>query len=263
MVYRTKRRRGYHPYRRGRKRLRTFRKKGYIAARARKRRFTASVKKLIRSTAEVKRTAADPLTYTFNSGAGANATMSTPVDLPQLFLSIPFGVNDGDRVGEQIRTKKAILKLLLHSPISEQIVLQVFVGYFKTSPGTLPSAASLLNIFDDGGGVAPADGTLLSLMRSVNTDQFRIISYTRHKLGPQIGGGGLSNNDFPIYKTKYIDLTKALGTLKFSHIDATPPTNKHLYLFMNWVQVDGAISGGAANDLPRVQYYLDYTYTDI
>lgn len=252
------------PYFYGKKSMRKTAKK---VKRTPRKKTTKNVRAIVKSElsrrVEVKRTASDPLTYTFNSGASANATMSTPVDLPQLFLSLPFGVNDGDRVGEQVRTKKATLKMLLNSPISEQIVLQVFVGYFKASPGTLPSGASLLNIFDDGGGVSSADGTLLSLLRSINTDQFRIIHYSRNKLGPATGGAGLTNNDFAIYRTKSIDLTKHLGTLKYSYVDATPPTNKHLYLFMNWVNVDGSISSGAANDLPRVQYYLDYTYTDL
>lgn len=238
-----------------RKRRRVF-KKRVAPYRIRQRRFTKAVKKLIQSTAETKRTSADPVSYTFNANNGA---MSAPIDLPSQFISLAQGTGDGERVGEQVNTKKATLKMLIQSNATEASVLQVFIGYRKNSPGILPSAPNLTDVFDDGAGTAPADGSLLSLMRSTNTDEWRFFTYRKLKVGPS-NATGMVNNDFPAYRKIYIDLTKHLGKLRYQDNTSQPPTNKHMYLFMNWVN---PATGTSSTNPPKVQFYLDYTYTDM
>lgn len=241
-----------------RKRRRVF-KKRTAPYRMRKRRFTKAVKKLIQNTAEVKRTSSNPQTYTFNAD---NSAMSAPVDIPQLFCAMAQGTGDGDRIGEQIRTKKAVLKVLvqagLPNPSAECQILQLFIGKFKSLPGTPPTAAQLTGIFDDGSGTAAADGTLLSLLRSINSDMFTIYRYKRVKVGNSTAAG-FTNNEFPAYRTFSIDVTKHLGLLKYNGELVSSPTNKHFYMFCNWVNPDGTTPDAQP---PRVQYYLDFTYTD-
>lgn len=243
----------------GSKRRRTYRKsslKKIAPSRSRRRNFTKAVKKLIQSTAEVKHSAADPVAYTFNAN---NGTMSVPIDLTQTFIQgISVGASDGTRIGEQVTTKKALLKCLITAPttLTEASILQLFIGFRKETPGAIPTAAELTRIFDDGGGTAPADGTLFSLMRSVNRDEFRIFNYKKIKVG-HANAAGFVNNDFPAYRMVTIDLTKHLGVVKWSSLGGI--TNKHMYLWCNWVNPDGTVPD-VAN--PKLNFYLDYTYTD-
>lgn len=217
----------------------------------------ALVKREIQKAAEVKRINADPVSYTFGVN---NLTMSPAVDLNAYFLSIGEGTGDGERIGEEIMTKSAKMKMVIQSPTNDAAILQLFIGTYKATPGSLPTAGQLGQIFDDGAGTASADGTLLSLLRSVNTDVWRIYNYKQLKIGRQNLSGSVQNNDFPLYRKLTIDLTKHLGKLKFPSGAAGPPTNKHLYIFCNWVN---PLTGTSSTDPPKVQYYMDYTYTDL
>jgi len=226
-----------------------------------KRAFNERVKQLIQQQAEVKRSNADPIDYTFNAN---NATMSAPVDLLSQFVQIPQGAADGSRNGEQVRTKKATLKMLIQAPdldgTSATAVLQLFVGYCKETPGTAPSNAQLLRIFDDGAATQDADGSLFSLMRPVNRDVFNIHTYKQIKIGAA-NANGFVNNDFQVYRKVYVDITKILGVLKYplASVGFTP-TNRHLYLWCNWVDPE---TGTTSTRPPKVQFTIDYTYTDI
>jgi len=263
MVYSRKRKRSVAgPYRRNKR----YRGRGRVwkktrPAGLRKRAFTKRVKQLIQSSAEVKRCNADPISYTFNAN---NATMSAPVDLLSQFLQIANGVNDGERIGEQVRTKKATLKMLIQTPdldgTSATAVLQLFLGYCKESPGSAPTNAQLLRIFDDGSITTDADGSLFSLLRPVNKDVFAIHNYRQIKIGAA-NANGFVNNDFAVYRKVFIDITKHLGVLKFpTGFVGDTATNKHLYLWCQWVDPE---TGTLSTRPPKVQFTIDYTYTDI
>jgi len=248
------------PYKRYKRRPWKARASG---ARTKRRYLRTMVKNQIQASAEKKQINADPQTYTF---AANNVSMSTPIDLTQTFLQIQQGVDDGERIGEQVRTKKAILKCLVQAPdvagTAACAILQLFVGYVKDTPGTVPTSSELLTIFDDGGGVAPANGLITTLLRNINTDVFRIHAYRQVKVGLATAAG-FTNNDFPAYRKVYIDMTKVLGVLKYSQA-SNNPTNKHWYLFCNWVNPeDGTTTASPSTQPPRMQYYMDYTYTDV
>jgi len=248
------------PYKRYKRRV--FKRKA-SGARIRRRNLRSLVKTQILATAEKKTINADPQTYTFNAN---NVNMSTPIDLTQAFLQIQQGTDDGERIGEQVRTKKAVLKCMVQAPSAtptpEAAVLQLFVGYAKESPGAVPTASQLLTIFDDGGGTAPCNGLITTLLRNINKDVFRIHAYRQVKVGLSTAGG-FTNNDFPAYRKVFIDMTKVLGVLKYNQL-SNNPTNKHWYLWANWVDPnDGLSTASPSVEPPRMQFYMDYTYTDM
>jgi len=257
--YKRKRRRSTPGYR---KRTRYMRKKA-APYRARKRAFTKSVKKLIQSSAETKCINTGPQTYLFNLN---NSTASSPVDLPATFLFIPQGTNDGERIGEQIRTKKAVLKLSIQAPDAANVparaaILQLWIGYYKRTPGTAPTPSQLDEIYDQGPVTIPANGSITTLLRKVNTDVFRIHTYKQIKIGSSIAGA-FANNDFPAFRKVYIDMTKAFGVVKYDEFNNIP-VNKQWYMWMNWVDPEDGVSVGTPSTRPpRVQFFLDYTYTD-
>lgn len=220
--------------------------------------ISSLVKKEIYKAAEVKRNGQNPQVYNFNAD---NTVMSTPVDLTSQFCTMSNGTADGFRIGELVRTKKATLKLIVtpHDTFNTASILQIFIGYALATKGSPPTAAQLTGIFDDGSVGAPADGSKLSLMRAVNRDAFRIYNYRKIKIGSSTTTG-FNNNDFPAYRILNFDMTKHLGLLKYTGSGSEPPNNKHIYMFMNWVDPK---TGGFADKAPEVQYYMDFTYTDV
>jgi len=250
-----------------------YRKKGRFwkatkkasGTRIRKRNFTKAVKKLIRSTAEKKRVSSSASLYVFGlDGDGApdatNSSMSQAVDLTQLFCDVPQGTNDGERIGEQIRVHSAKLKLLVRPPTGiEASVLRVWVGRYKATPGVRPTALNFLELLDTGSTTTGFNGTMLNMLYPNNTDAFTILATRTIKVGHS-NAVGFVNNDFPSYRAVTIDLTKHLGVLKYAQSLVTTPTNKHLYLWMGWVNPDGT-EPSSAN--PRVTYFMPVTYTDL
>lgn len=270
MAYPRKRRAYASPYSRRVKRRKVLKPK-YSAYRAKKRYFTKAVKKLIQSTAEVKHANTDVIEYNWNPGGGiTNAAMGPAICLmgptgstAQGSVQISQGDADGARVGNSCRTKSARLKVLMQPNIlnAAPVILQLFVGYIKQVPGTLPSAFSLTQIFDMGSSVAAADGTPTSLMWNINRDYFTIIHYSKTKLGGSNTSALASNNDFPALVMKTINLKTFNGVLKFNDNNANP-TNKQLYLFANWVN-PALPAGGDTTHYPQLSYYVDYAYTDV
>lgn len=246
-----------------------MRRKKPVTGYYRQRMFARQVKAIMRKAAETKRTSGDPKTYSFNAAAqNCNDTMSTPVDLTSQFCNIPPGTEDGQRIGERVMTKSAQLKLIVQPSATDArpCIVQVFVGYYRPNPGEIPTPANLTNIFDAGENSSSADGTLLSLVRPVNKDAFHIAAYKQFKVGGSTGGSLTTdndNNDFPLYQAATVNLSKEFGTLTFN-APSNVPSNKHLYMFCNFVYAVGTLHPGIGSDArPRVTYYLDYRYTDV
>lgn len=255
------------------KRRRTSRKRRTKGRRSYRKRRTATmslkraVNAIITRRAETKHTPAPPSTYEWDISLPTqpNKTMSDPVDLLDQYLKISQGTQDGQRVGDRIRTKSAKLKILVtpNPSTGQPVICQIFVGYLKVLPGTSPSAANLTKIFEEGGGTAEADGTLVSLMRNINRELFHIVAYRQVKVGSQIlnGAQGVAGIDYPAYQRLSIDLTKTLGELQYS-VSGQPPTNKHLYMFCNYVRADGLDVQNIVQS-PVVTYFIDYKYIDV
>lgn len=215
------------------------------------------IKKVVRSLAEKKTVNADPLAYTFNA---VNSTMSPAVDLSTPLQNIVQGNADGTRIANRIRLTKYTLKIAFNMPSvvdggrSDQGVVQMFIGRLKQDPSQLPNAVDLTRIYQDGGGVAGADGTMLSTIRDINTDYFNIVAYRKFKLGR--ADAALPNNDFPLYQEFVInDLLK--GEVVYN--DALTPVNKFLYMWCTWTGLNSVATTVAHVEC---RYYLSVAYTD-
>lgn len=215
------------------------------------------IKKVVRSLAEKKTVNTDPLLYTFNA---VNSTMSPAVDLTTALTGIAQGNTDGARIGNKIRLAKYTLKINF-VPTSTVVapgayIVQLFVGTLKQDPGKLPSATDLTRIYDDGAGTAAADGTMLSTIRDINTEYFKIAAYRKFKLGPALNGT-VTNNDFPFFQEFVIDdLLK--GEVIYN--DALTPVNKFLFMWCTATSVYDAITVSAP---VLCRYYISCQYTDI
>ena len=234
-------------------------------ARLRKRRFTARIKSLIHRTAETKSLSSAPVEYVFDN---QNFNMSTPQDIMER-LTMEVGPSDGQRVGQKITTKSCRLKMIVRAPPPDidgldnrrqsVAILQIFIGYNKESPSTPPTEQEMARIFDRGQQVTAANGTVDSLQYNINREQFRILYYKKVKVGNR-NAADFANNDFPAYRLMNLNLTKFMGTLQYPGNLNAKPTNKHLFIFCNWVDPSERIGG--RDNSPRLNWYLDHKYSD-
>lgn len=244
--------RSRRPYRR--KRTRRTRK-----------RFCRAVKNCVRSIAETKRCSTSAEAYQFGLQSGLPIL---PISLTER-LDIPQGNQDGQRIGQRVMTKKCTLKLICRAPTPDvqgdptaPCILQIFVGYRKSSPSITPDSTALNRLFDLGNAVRAPDGTLESLTYSINKEEFRILYYKKIKLG-NADAARAHNNDFPLFRFVNLSLTKFMGQLHFNGVTTLPPTNRHLYLWATWVNPNRTVNADDVTYNPGLVWYMDYTYTDI
>lgn len=190
-------------------------------------------------------------------------------------LAIPQGVQDGQRIGNNIRIKKVMLKANFvpvpvtgENPIPRPQVCKIYFGYSKPqlalSRGELPSAA--LDFFKVGGTNAAPQGDIRDLNKSINTDLYTIVKKSRNmKVGnsryfqSQLADQDFNNNDFGLFKSYSADLTKFYHkTQRFNEND-TGSSNRGLYMYVTCVDATGTQS----TSLPmQMSYELCISYTD-
>lgn len=190
-------------------------------------------------------------------------------------VSIPQGVQDGQRVGQNIRIKKVMLKAnFIPVPVTGENVIprpqiiKVYFGYVKSqvgvSRGELPSAA--LDFFKTGGVNANPQGDVRDLNKTINNDLYTIVKKSPHiKVGnsryfqSQLADQDFNNNDFALFKSYSCDLTKFYHkTQKFNEADAGS-SNRSLYMYVTCVDANGTQS----SYLPmQMSYELSIAYTD-
>lgn len=190
-------------------------------------------------------------------------------------ISIGRGPNESNRIGSEIRVKKVTLRCnFLPSPVSGDNVIprpqivKVYFGYAKSqlgvSRGELPSAA--LDFFKVQGQNAAPEGDVRDLNKIINTDLYTIVKKSRNiKIGnsryfqSQLGDQDFNNNDFNLFKTYNVDLTKFYHkNQKFNENDQGS-SNRGLYAYVTCVDATGTQSV----ELPvQMSYELMVQYTD-
>ncbi|AXH77958.1 MAG: putative capsid protein [Circoviridae sp.] len=211
------------------------------------------VDKQLQRKVETKETGTDSSLYNWNTD---NSTMSTPTLLTSCFY-IPQGTRNSTRIGDTINVTKAKLKMVL-SASSVPLIVQIFIGKLKHDPARLPTPDELREIFQDGGNARAADGSFQSLLRTVNRDMFTIYNYKKIKLGPAASTASGSNNDFDLFRLMNITLKSLMGKVVYS-TDGGIVTNKKLFMFCNYVNMDGTTSSFS----PKLEWWVDLEYNDL
>lgn len=190
-------------------------------------------------------------------------------------ISIPQGVQDGQRVGQNIRIKKVMLKAnFIPVPVTGDNVIprpqiiKCYFGYVKSQVGVargeLPSSA--LDFFKVGGQNAAPQGDVRDLNKTVNTDLYTIVKKSPHlKVGnsryfqSQLADQDFNNSDFSLFKSYSADLTKFYHkNQKFNEQDAGS-SNRSLFMYVTCVDANGTQS----SYLPmQMSYELSIAYTD-
>lgn len=190
-------------------------------------------------------------------------------------LAIPQGVGQGERIGSTIRTRKLVLKYIIHpnpqdattqpQPVPQDVC--VWIGFLKNNRMKQPDLADFNVYFQNGSSTQAPTSTLYDMLLPENLDIFHICKKIRHKIGNSVytdySGIKPSNyytsNDYHLNVTRTIDCTKYINkVLKFNDASVQPDTG--LYMWMTAVPADGQT--GYQEKVVRMSYTLRYEYED-
>lgn len=217
-------------------------------------------------------------------GYANNATNFQTVNIYPLtpysgFTQITQGLGDADRIGDDIRTYKAKLKIVLYpeaynastNPLPECQDVRIMI--------VKPRGASIIadiqntvnvDFFNTGNTSVPIAGNLVDMTRTINNDKLITFYDKIHKIGfaGYTGTGSqasyqyMANNDYKLNKIIKLDVTKWIPKL-FKYNDNGPtPNTHHVYIIFCPVNATGTVSGSAANQyklLMNMTYEFNYT----
>jgi len=190
-------------------------------------------------------------------------------------LEIAQGVQHHQRVGNEIRIKKAYIKFLFFpraydaetnanpKPIDIQLI-------FAKSKTQANATISLTGFFQDNNTDENFDGNLTDLCKTVNEDKFTVLGTKIYKLGTAgyAGTGSIGsvdqqyyeNNDYKYNVIRKLDVTKYLNKVyRFNDTELTPWQNP-TFIVVNAVDANGGNSPG--NDYRAIAHwhlYIEYT----
>ena len=193
------------------------------------------------------------------------------------YWGITQGVAQGNRISNQITTRKAYLSYVLRPNAYEVSTnanprpceVQLMLGYVKNTPSFAPASLDIQQLFQAGSSATAPVGTLRDIISVINTDYWTIKKRWTHKVGyaSATGTGGVaaaqynSNNDFKLNVVKRIDITKMLPAKYQFNDNSISPTSKNLFFMFYAVSSTGAAY--SATDLPvNIEFWLDYHFED-
>lgn len=251
------------------------------AAGKRKSSVSASVKKYvnraIHTNIENKSIQINPGALSFGNVLESPDFNAYPMAPLSLFWTIPQGTGQGNRIGNQIKTRKCYLNYILRpnnydvstNPIPQPVEVRFMLGYVKNTPSFAPISGDIAQLFNAGSTTVGPVGSLKDLVSVYNTDYWTIKKSWTHKIGyaSNTGTGSLpgsayfSNNDFKLNVLKRMDITKHMPkTCVFNDTSATTNT-KNLFFMFYAVNSGGGIASNISL-LANIDYWIDFHYED-
>jgi len=260
--------------------MRKLKRRPTVARKRKTRTVSAAVKQYVKKAIHVSvENKTQTVNYTGNFGnATANASLYTyPVTPYAGFMSVSQGVLQNNRIGNEIKIRKAYLRYVLRplgynastniSPVP--VIVEMMLGRTRLCPGDIPAAGDFTVLFQNGSSAVGPVGTLKDLVSNVNTDYWTIKKRWSHKLGfgEYFGTGGIAqqqyfaNNDFKLNVVKKLDITNIYPkTLKFN--DATNQVQgPGLFLFYQAISANGNDTG-STQQTANIDFWIDIQYED-
>ena len=192
------------------------------------------------------------------------------------YWSIPQGVLQGNRVGNQIKTRKTYLNYVLRpnpydgttNPFPAPMEIQLMLGYTKNTPTYIPVAFDINQLYQAGSAVAAPQGTLRDIVSVINTDYWVIKKRWTHKVGfgnyQGTAGSNIyqyhANNDFKMNVVKRIDITKMMPATHVFNDAGITPTSKNLFFMYQAVNANGSNFGVFTP--ANIEFWIDFHYED-
>jgi len=195
-------------------------------------------------------------------------------------LFVPQGVENGQRIGNRITTKRLLLRYTLNNsgfnattntlPFPQ--IVRLFFFKIKGNTTAPPALGDLVGAnaqFFDAGTLAGAfTGTLPDLNQVMNNDAYTYLTHRTHKLGyaentqqPSVNHSNGANNDFKISVVSQIDLTKYCPKqIRYDDLGdcLTPP----IWCVIQTLNANGTLL--ATSQLPiQMNCQLEYRYNDM
>jgi len=193
------------------------------------------------------------------------------------YWGIAQGIAQGNRIGNQIKTRQAYLSYVLRpnayevstnaNPRPQEV--QLMLGYVKNTPSFAPASLDIQQLFQSGSSATAPVGSLRDIISVINTDYWVIKKRWTHKIGyaSATGTGGVAaaqfntNNDFKLNVVKRINITKMLPALFQFNDNSITPTSKNLFFMFYSVASTGAVMSNV--ELPvNIEFWLDYHFED-
>lgn len=194
---------------------------------------------------------------------------------------MPILMAQGPAYGQRIGNKITIRKILLRGyatvatnasspyPVSSlaQFNLRMFMGFVKSTPTSLPTAADMATLLRSGGSGSPFGNDLLSLMKPVNKDWWNIKRQKQFKIGLSSGNGatsvfqGWQNNDYRASQRFSMDVTKCYPkVIRYLDNVSVNPINSGMYIFAGATDIIG--SPTAYGTVANIYYEFEVYYDD-
>lgn len=263
------------------------------------RKLKALVKREVEGLAEKKMiqyytpAAQQPYTSVMASDFGAfNCYVLTSSTGAQSLYAIARGTDQGNRVGNIVKTHKCTLRMTLFANPAfgdttnyNACPLYVTIWIVSLMPHLDDTLTSLTNVttntfFQASGSAAGFDGTLADTIKVPNKDQVRVYMRKTVKLGmgnynSATGAGSannnsqqFNNNDFSMSKALVMDITKHMPTYQKFNDGDNMTIERRRWLFFTSARADGNSTVTSLGFSTGTRPYqgsvgLDYQYTDI
>jgi len=204
-----------------------------------------------------------------NAGSGL-----IPISPYTSFVNVTQGTAQGQRIGNEIKTVKSVIKMVMiprayDGAVNPQPVpLDVQIIFFKVK-GQDAGYPDLTGFWQNGNSQTNLTGTLNDLIQVVNTDKFIYLGQKIVKLGTaSYTGNGTSipdqyfaNNDYKFNQILKFDVTKYLNkNYRFNDNDAVPYGNT-TWMMINCVRANGTST--QSNGLLGYYWFKqDFIYED-
>jgi len=207
-----------------------------------------------------------------NQNTNMNVTSLIP------YANISHGTFQGSKIGNEIRTRKLILRMVItmnpyelayHTYCKPEIV-QIFIGKVKNAKPQFPIAADFQKLFQQGDSSTPPLSNLLDLCLPINKDYFTIYKTMKLKIGyaqssqpsgaAPSGNQYYSNNDYKLNHIITLDVTKYCPKLLKFNDGTLQPTNDGLFMWAQCVPGDGT-AGDQARPV-NMKLVTEYVYED-
>lgn len=191
-------------------------------------------------------------------------------------ISLVHGTGQATRIGNVVRTKRAVLKgVLFPSPGNSQVnptpkPMEVCMWIFKLKNrffgDEINYAQSVFNsdFFQDNASSSGASGGLIDIVRATNSDVVQVLYKRVFKIAYAAGtnSGNVSNNDFAYNRKFSIDVTKYIPkVIKFNDNDDSPSIT-HTYCMIAPYNADGTLYTNQSYTVAECHWQLSYTYED-
>lgn len=214
-----------------------------------------------------------PLPSTANAGWTASSISIAPSSTG---FVIPQGTGQGNRIGNHIRTKRAVVKGILHQnlfssttnnqPLPVQVRMLIFKDKFNKSGQ--PAAVSL-DLFQTGSTAIGPTNDLADMMLDINRDRYQVYHDEIMKLGFAAYNGdgiltiyqGFTNNDFSLNCEFKVDITKFIPKQIMYNDAGAAPMNDNLWMIFIPAVATGSTLP-ANSTLINMSWSATYEYTD-